>query len=814
MAGTIGNLLILSAFVASLLATFSYFLASKEGPSAPEWTKIGRAAWTVVVLGTIAAFALLMYLISSHQFQYAYVYENSSRDLPGYFLISATWAGQEGSFLLWIVLNGLVGLLMFRFARTYESTVMTVIGLCQAFLLSMVVGLKLGGLPIGSSPFITLAEKFPEAPMLQAGLVPADGTGLNDLLQNYWMVIHPPTLFLGFAAMIVPFAFAVSALWKKRYTQWVRPALPWTLLATLVLGIGISMGGYWAYVTLSFGGYWAWDPVENSSLVPWLFGVAAIHTMIVQKKSGNSHKAALFLSILAYICVVYSTFLTRSGILGDVSVHSFVDLGLYNQLLLWILSMAAIGFGLLIYRLPELPKPPSEPNVMSREFMIFCGAMLLSATAVVITVGTSSPIIGNIFRDNPSTVPISFYNAWSLPLSILFVFLIGIGQLFWWTKINVATLNKLLLKPIALAVVSTIVVLILTPFTERTITVAAADGVSTMKQAGILDALGSFWGTYGFGIMLLLLLFVTFFALYGNIIVMWQIGRGNPKLAGGAFSHIGFAVMLLGIIASSGFSNPVAKDTGVEMGDGKRDNFVLSKGESITLSGYDIGYEGKEINEEGHPTYVIHVTDPSGSSYTLTPVVYKSNTEQWIQNPDVKVGFRQDLFVAVTPNDMFEIDEEENLTMRRGDSLAVGANEYTFVFRDFEVVDSTNYVTDNTEIAVAAVLDIVNLETNDTETIRPVYIIEKDGSVKYLETEIVRWDLSVSFVGMNVTDGSISLVVDGVEVEPRDWIVIQALEKPFINLVWIGIILFSIGFVISVVRRAGEQRLAVKQGRA
>ncbi|NND70765.1 MAG: cytochrome c biogenesis protein CcsA, partial [Rhodothermales bacterium] len=694
----------------------------------------------------------------------------------------------------------------------YEPTVMTVIGLCQAFLLSMIVGLKLGGLPIGSSPFITLAEKFPEAPMLAAGLVPADGSGLNDLLQNYWMVIHPPTLFAGFAAMIVPFAFAVSALWKKQYTQWVRPALPWALLATVILGIGIAMGGYWAYVTLSFGGYWAWDPVENSSLVPWLFGIAAIHTMIVQKKSGNSHKASIFLCILAYMFVVYSTFLTRSGILGDVSVHSFVDLGLYNQLLLWILTMGALGFGLMIYRYRELPKPPSEPNIMSREFMIFCGAMLLSATAVVITVGTSSPIIGNIFRDNPSTVPIAFYNSWSLPLAIMFVFLIGIGQLFWWTKINVATLNKLLLKPLALAVVSTIAVLVFTPFTTQSTNVASV--APTTISAGIGDSLSSFWAGYGNSILLLLLLFVTFFALFGNAQVMWKIGRGNPKLAGGAFSHIGFAVMILGIIASSGFSNPVSVNNGIELGDGKRDNFVIAAGEVVSIDGYSIHYQGKQDNVEGRPEYPINITDPSGDSYTMSPVVYKSNSDQWIQHPDVKVGFKKDLFVAVTPNEMFELGDEQSITMQKGDTLLVGEDEFQITFLDFEVIDSTEFATDSTEISVGAVLDIVNLKTGDEQQVRPVYLIEKDGSVKYLETEVLRWNMSVSFVGMNVTTGAINLVISGVTVKQQDWIVVQALEKPLINLVWIGIIMFSIGFVISIVRRAGEQKVAISQGRA
>ena len=202
-----------------------------------------------------------------------------------------------------------------------------------------------GALKIGVTPFLTVAEFFPEAPVFLAdpNFVPADGNGLNDLLQNYWMVIHPPMLFVGFATMIVPFAFAVSALWMKRYTEWVRPAMPWALISVMVLGIGISMGGYWAYETLSFGGYWAWDPVENSSFVPWIVGIAGIHMMLIQRKSGIGHKAALFLNMLAYLFVIYSTFLTRSGILGDVSVHSFVDLGLYNQLLLWILVLGGGG---------------------------------------------------------------------------------------------------------------------------------------------------------------------------------------------------------------------------------------------------------------------------------------------------------------------------------------------------------------------------------------------------------------------------------------------------------------------------------------
>ena len=522
MLGTIGELLILLSFAACAVSALAFFRSARLDGAAGAvlWKRVGRWGWGASSLFVIAASAILWVLLLDHRYEYAYVYQQSSNDLPLHYLISTFWAGQEGSFLLWILMMcGVGGALIGYVKKEYETPVMAVVGMCQLFLLSMVLGLQLGPVEIGSSPFMTLAEKFKDAPIFQQnpGFVPADGQGLNDLLQNPWMTIHPPMLFVGFSSMVVPFAFAVAALWKERYTEWVRPALPWTIGAVAVLGVGIAMGGYWAYVTLSFGGYWAWDPVENSSLVPWLVGVAAFHTMLVQKKSGSSQKASLFLSVLAYIFVIYSTFLTRSGILGDVSVHSFVDLGLYNQLLIWILSVAVIGFGLFIYRYNELPTPKEEPPVLSREFMIFSGAVLLCATSAVIILGTSAPIFGRIFRDSPSAVPIEFYNEWTLPLALGFVFLAGLGQLFWWNKMDVESVNHVLVKPIAAATVCTLAVLALTPFAMETVVVPeTVTSNAAATEAGLLSGLKEFWLTYGTALQMLLLVFVGFFALFGN----------------------------------------------------------------------------------------------------------------------------------------------------------------------------------------------------------------------------------------------------------------------------------------------------------
>lgn len=820
MIGVLGKGVILIALLATVASGLFYFRDSEISLVQTRIKRWGRMAWITMFLSSVTAFGLLIYLNATNQFQYAYVYSHSSLDLPFHYLISASWAGQEGSFLLWIVMNSLVGLLVIRFAGSYEAPVLAVMAICQVFLLSMILGLDVGLFTIGISPFQTLVEKFPSAPMIQAGVIPTDGQGLNDLLQNYWMVIHPPVLFSGFAAMIVPFAFAVTALWKKRYTQWVRPALPWMIFGLLALGVGIMMGGYWAYKTLSFGGYWAWDPVENSSLVPWIVGIAGLHTMLIQKRSGHSQKASLFLAILAYMLVIYSTFLTRSGILGETSVHAFVDLGMYNQLLVWILTMAVLGFGLFLVRYKELPVPEHEPNLLSREFMTFAGAMILAAVAAVILVGTSAPILGLIFRDQPSTVPMMFYNKWTLPLMVVALFLAGLGQLFWWNKMTVENINKVLLKPIFLAVASTIFILFATPFTERAQTLSMADATATpLLQAADMLGIGAFWDEHGFGLLLLMLTFVGFFALFGNSLVMWRIARGNLRMIGGALSHVGFAIMILGIVASSGFSKPLARSTDSRTGQ-TRDNFVLENGIPRTVSGYTVTYSGHAIGAEGRPAYALSFVAPDGSTFDAKPVAYKSNKGQWIQNPDV-IGFiSKDLFVAVTPAAIF--DEGSNrkpgeLSLQQGESRLLSDGRYSITFREYDLaidptadpghrVDASEV--DASEVVVGAILEIIDTDSGESREVTPVYRILKNRTVRAEPAEIGDWDLSFSFTGMNVDSGSIEIFVTGADITPQDWVVVQAYEKPLISFVWIGFIILSIGFCISIYRRATDQRTA------
>ena len=247
-------------------------------------------------------------------------------------------------------------------------------------------------------------------------------------------MLNPPILFVGFSMSAVPFSFAVAAIIKNEYRDWVKQSLPWLLVSMCVLGLAIMLGGYWAYSILGWGGYWGWDPVENSSLVPWLVGVAGIHTMLVQKKTqekgGGSRfvKTNLILSIMTFVLVLYSTFLTRSGILGDASVHSFVDPGMavYLFLLVFLGVFTLMGIGGIVYRWKFLTEHFSfEENILSRELALFTGSVALIASSIIILAGTSAPIFG-------TTVQTSFYNELNLPIAIIIGLVNGLSILLKW----------------------------------------------------------------------------------------------------------------------------------------------------------------------------------------------------------------------------------------------------------------------------------------------------------------------------------------------------------------------------------------------
>jgi cytochrome c-type biogenesis protein CcmF len=347
--GKFGHAMILLSFVAAVISAVAYFMQKDEEINS-GWKQTGRWAFRIHSLTALAAIGILFYMMFNRFYEYHYVWKYSNSQMPLKYIFSCFWGGQEGSYLLWIFWHVVLGNFLLHRSKNWEAPVMTVFAGMQALILTMLLGIYFGDWQLGSSPFILsreTAENYGASWTLNANYMSgfigenglpvfSDGLGLNPLLQNYWMTIHPPTLFLGYSSTLIPFCYIIAALRFKKINEWIKPALSWTYFSVAALGLGILMGGAWAYESLSFGGFWAWDPVENASFVPWLVLVGGAHVMIAHNKSGKSPYSALFLPGLAFILVWYATFLTRSGVLGDASVHSFAG-GSLGALLLFLL---------------------------------------------------------------------------------------------------------------------------------------------------------------------------------------------------------------------------------------------------------------------------------------------------------------------------------------------------------------------------------------------------------------------------------------------------------------------------------------------
>jgi len=818
MIATIGHLFLSAAFLASFLAMILYAVASindsKQVETVSNWLWVAKGLCLTVASGA------LVYLIMTHQFQYYYVWNYTSLDLETKYLFSAFYGGQEGSFMLWILISFIVGLGLMKWTRKpYKAPVLFVMTLTQFFLLSMVVGWDLGFTQIGASPFRTIADEMPNAPFIMANpdFVPADGTGLNDLLKSPWMMIHPPIIFVGFSMMTVPFAFAIASLWTKTYHEWIRPALPWTLAANLSLLTAIFLGGYWAYETLSFGGYWAWDPVENASLVPWLIGTAGIHAMIIQQKSKRAHKASLFFAILAYVSIIYQTFLTRSGVLADQSVHSFVDLGLYGQLLAFILVITIMGIGFYLYRYKELPSPVEESKFLSREFMTFTGSMLLFILGFVIIIGTSSPIIGKLFVSNPTPPEIQFYNNWSMPIVIIMAIATVIGQYLFWEKHTWESLAGAMIYPLLLTSVATVLSIII------------GDVRSLYYMIYILAA----W-----------------FAVIGNGTVIIQLLRKNPKLIGGALTHIGFGALLLGIIASSVYTEPLldqqtaAYNQRILTGDvfdeegfpvtQRVEMFQLDINRPLLVNEkYMVTYEGFELSDTPRPgqqNYILKFEPIDGSTpFYMNPEVYPMLTSStrdnidWSVDPHVRTGMLQDIYLYVAGS-RYVARENEELERRNSTEFAssdssnqendiqtieikmgetIDAGPFSFTFMNF-IPASEEVVPENAQIAIRALLRVEHEPSGNAFEIEPLFAVYTENEQSFVYSpplDIEQWDMSVLFTRIHPESDSIELTVNGLDEEfEEDWVLVVAEVKPFVSIVWLGTFILMFGFSISILR--------------
>jgi cytochrome c-type biogenesis protein CcmF len=751
-----GSILVKISFLACLLAVVYYYRAHRTGMASSG--SAGRGLYHVSIVSIILASALHLVNILTHAFQYTYVWSYSSVELPTPLLISTFYAGQEGSFLLWTLFTALIAIFLINYTRKmgYEHEVMFAFGLIQLSLLLML---------LVKSPFTFIWETWPGE--VEVGAIPANGRGLNPLLQNYWMVIHPQVLFSGFSAMGVPYAFAIAAMMRRDFTNWIRPATPWLVYGAMVLGLGIMMGGFWAYETLGWGGYWGWDPVENSSLVPWLFAVATIHTMLSQRKSGAYVRTNIALSMLCFIFVLYSTFLTRSGVLGDTSVHSFVDPGMWAYWLLIIIlsSFTLFGFGMLYRRRKEIPLPTTKHETVSREFALFLGSAALAAAAILISVGTSAPIITGIVQGKVTAVDISYYSSTTLPLGIAIGLLSGIGQLLWWTRSRKEELLKSLAVPITLALIGTIVLVFL--------------GLDDFQVA--------------------LFVFGAAFSLFANLEVGRRIVKGNPKYAGGAITHVGLAIMFLGFVSSSVYDN--------------KETVSLRKGKQSDVLGYHLTYKG--YSPIDHEKFAFHVeVEHAGKTATISPIMYQSSfTKGMMRNPDIMNLITRDFYLAPLSLEEGDVASPSTFKLKKGEVATVDGIGFKFVDFDFPDMEKAAMLEDR-KVRIGAIVEVEG-GGKRTEVITPARVFEGSNvtelpadyageyQVAMVSMAPNREDRSQSTVELRITKGDKGQTVDS----DQEILVVEASVKPYINLVWNGVIIIIVGFLVTIVRRAQEARL-------
>jgi len=542
------------------------------------------SAWALVGVAVVA----LEYGLVTNDFRLDAVYHYSSVSQALPYKIGALWGSQAGSLLLWAFILATMATIVIVTNRTMNRALMPWV-VC---VLSAVLAFFLVLTNFVSSPF-------------EMGPMRADGVGLNPQLKNYWMMIHPPTLYLGYVGFTVPFAFAIAALMTRRTGDlWFRTTRRWTIFSWFFLGIGILMGSYWAYIELGWGGYWAWDPVENASLMPWLTGTAFLHSVMIQEKKGMMKVWNMILIILTFCLAIFGTFLTRSGILS--SVHSFATSNI-GPVFAWFLAITFFfSLVLLVLRKDDLKSEAVLESVLSRESSFLFQNMVLVGLAATVLLLTTFPLISERFVNRRVTMGPPIFNLVNIPWALVLMFLVGVGPLIAWRKATAENLRRNFTVPGLIGLWTLLLFLVLE---GRAALAAAGSVVTTLARAdfgGMFDALKTFYPPLCFGLAAFVLATVGLEFWRGVRARRHQYGENaamaltlliwrNKRRWGGYVVHVGFVIVCIGVAASSAYR----KET-VQM--------VPPKG-TLKIDGYAMVYEGYRL--EAIEDHVAAITEIS-----------------------------------------------------------------------------------------------------------------------------------------------------------------------------------------------------------
>ena len=562
-----------------------------------------HAALGVFTLVT-ACLLLLAWSFLSFDFSVRYVANNTNLGTPFYYRLTAVWGALEGSIVLWAwMLSVYTLIVVLRHRRTarelYPWVLSVMLGVVAFFLLVMTV----------------------PAPVFQRlSPVPADGRGLNPLLEDSGMITHPVALYLGFTGFTVPFAFAIAALVTGRVGDaWITTTRRWTITAWYFLSLGLLIGGWWSYHVLGWGGYWAWDPVENAAFMPWLTGTAFLHSVMIQERRRMLRLWNLALVIMTFALTLFGTFLTRSGVIA--SVHAFTQGSIGVFFLTFLAAVLLLALGLLAWRWEALGAQGELDSVVSRESAFLLNNVLLVAAAFTVFFGTVFPLLSEAVRGVKVSVGAPFFNQVNVPLFLGLIFLMGVGPLIAWRRASLDSLKRNFLWPVALGVAAAavfrlvgvrstlaVLALALTVFVAATIAVDLVRATRARLRSGerLPGALG--------GLLL----------------------RHNRRYGGFAV-HLGILVVAVGITGSQAWS--VQTET------------TLRRGEATELAGYQVRFDGLAASEESNHfkvTGTFTVTKGNATAAVLQPAKkFYPQESSPIAYVDYRLGLTEDIYVVL-----------------------------------------------------------------------------------------------------------------------------------------------------------------------
>jgi cytochrome c-type biogenesis protein CcmF len=524
--------------------------------STPQLVTSAKRSLLIVTFFMLLASAALIISFWTHDFGVIYVAQQSSRAMPWYFVTAAFYGGQAGSLLYWALTLSIFSAI---FVLTSKKAPTHLVPYVMATLM-------------GIETFFVIVLVTVSSPFVRATTVPSDGVGLNPLLMDPGMLVHPPMLLMGYMSFSVPFAFAVAALITGRLSSdWIRSIRRWTLVSWSLMTVGLTLGAWWAYHVLGWGGYWSWDPVENAALMPWLTATAFLHSMMVQERRGMLKVWNLFLIMGSFALSIFGTFEVRSGLIS--SVHSFAYSNIGTYFLVFLIVIIVFSSGLFVYRLPRLRPEQEFDSIVSREGVFLLNNLLLVGITFATLWGTLFPLISEAFRGQTMTVDAPFYDQVNGPLVVLLVLMMGIGPLLAWRRTSSHALWRNLSVPAVVAALCS-VVLPLCGVTD----IAANIGFSvcSFTAAAII------------------------YELWRGVRVRHSHGEAYPvalfmlfnryrQRYGGYVVHLGMVLLVLGIIGSSFFQQQ--KDA------------TLKPGQSMSIAGYSFVFKGNtDRKDSDHET--------------------------------------------------------------------------------------------------------------------------------------------------------------------------------------------------------------------